>query len=208
MFIFYFISNKRIGQLVAQINPNIPTEKTRNNTISGETDLGIKIKPGKLFEVLGISGELLGEIKGDIIRISENKYKIHEESIATNLYKYLKKKENYTLIDEHSDLSILRKIKNLIRFKGYFRPLIPGKDVSEMIDNYNNVNSVYWEGKCGIITIKFLTTKDSIPSSTPVISCFHSDNTPTFMEGFGTFFKISNTNTVEILPLFIGLELK
>lgn len=207
MWVFYSISNKRILQLAAQIDPAISTEKVRKFQVKGTGKASLKAKTGKLLDLLGIKGEASAGAEGELSRSGEDKYRMIEESVYDTVCRHLTDEEHSTFIGPKATSATVREIRPLVRFKGHFHPLVSGSNAADQLAAYEKATSVNWEGKCGTITVRLTTTKDSIISSTPVVQYIMNDARPMLMEGFGTLTRKEGRSTVLLLPLFIGLEI-
>jgi len=207
MWVFYSLSNKRIFQLAAQINPAISTERVRKYQAKGATKGTLKAKTGKLLNLLGITGEASAEAEGELSRSSEDKYRIIEESVYDIVCRYLSDREHFTFIGPKATSANVKAIRPLVRFKGRFRPVVAGNNAADQLATYAKTNAINWEGECGTITVCLTTTKDSIVSDTPVVQCIMNGALPILTEGFGTLVRMEGRNTVFLLPLFMGLEI-
>lgn len=207
MWVYFYISERRVAQLAYQINPKIPSELVQKWDVKGAAKGTIEAKTSKIFEVVGLTGKATAAADANTTHTSEKKINTPKEIIIDTVCSYLIEKDNYFFIKSDTTINDLRNIQNLVRFQGLFRPNISGDNVAERSANFWEAKSFYWEGKCGEIDVSFPTTKDSLESATPLIECLEQEDGALKLDGFGTLNTVSTNSKVQILPLFFGMEL-
>ncbi len=208
MWVFYFVSRTRIAQLAAQINPNIPIEQVKKYELKGTAEGKLKAKTSKLMTALGLSGEASGGAEGEISRTTEEKYKAADDLILDTVCNHLMDRGKHSFLNTEAKKRSLKELKPLIRFRGFFRPVVEGTNVAERTASYEEMKSICWDGYCGSVRVSFTTTKESIESPTPIWECLRRAPDPVLLEGFGTWLKTECKGQVVLLPLFIGLDLE
>jgi hypothetical protein len=208
MWVYYYISKKRIAQLAYQINPRIPRELISKWDVKGNSGSDIDLNRCRLFEIIGIKGTASANLAGNVSRSSERKITIPEAEIVDTVCSYLLKSDNCTFIDTNSTTEKLNSVRDVVRFRGAFSPMISGENAAERIASYWEAKSFSWEGQCGEITVSFTTTRESFDENhTPVLGCLKDVLGTLRLDGFGLINSVVCASRAELIPLFFGLEI-
>jgi len=207
MWMYFYVSKKRIQHLAQQIDPVALSEQTKKWDVEGMGSGNIEFEASKLLELLGLKSNVSGQLKATSSHSTENKFTPSDEIIVESVKNYIIEKSLYIKINNATEPDALNSSSNLIWFNGSFSPIIEGKNTAEKIANYEESDFVQWHGKCFSYNITFISSKLSLVSHTPIIQCIVNEENKMDLEGFATLAAEIKNHNLPLLPLFFGIQI-
>jgi len=207
MWTIYYKSEWRIKNCIEEIASDLLSEKTTSYEVEKELGGKLEGKTPELLQLLSIqfSGELsTGATTNEKI---ETKQPVNYNEIIKQIVDYFKRENAIRLDDNCNELKPLRNNSKLISVKGCFVPLINGDNPFKRMSNFEKVKFINWTANIGGKKINFSTSKENFESPTVVADCLSKSPPCLIAEIYGHMTTEHKENTINILPLFIGLEI-
>jgi hypothetical protein len=202
MWILYYKNEKRVAQLVTQLQDRVLTkelEKTKKKTETGINATG----EGKF----GFLGTASAKANFGLERSSGNESDIHREYSINTDDVNLKKILVYFDTDVPSINQQLNQkeddIPNLIKFTGNCFPLVSGDTFAQRMIKYKETSELQWLCSLNSLKIIFVTRKESIVSDTIMSYVLMKEEGSLLLDVVGTVVSKAPAE-IEVLPIIIG----
>jgi hypothetical protein len=202
MWVLYYKNEKRVAQLVTQLQDRVLTkelEKTKKKTEAGINATG----EGKV----GFLATASAKANFGLERSSGDESDIHREYSINTDDVNLKKVLVYFDTDVPSINQQLNQkeddIPNLIKFTGNCFPLVSGDTFVQRMIKYKETSELQWLCSLNSLKIIFVTRKESIVSDTIMSYVLMKEEGSLLLDVVGTVVSKAPAK-IEILPIIIG----
>lgn len=206
MWVFFYISGPRVRQLAAQINPRFVVEATEKRLWEAGAEGELATRPGLLLRSLGVELDGKAAASGGTSGSTETRVEIPADYTVSLVCERLSQSREVSFLSADSTPPASGRVSRLVRFRGGFRPRIPGKDPVGRLSAFRRRKWLNWIGACGETTIELTTRRESFVGETPIIQCLRTDDAQLQLDGFGTCGGYITAHSLAVVPIILGID--